>query len=359
MPPHGNPPMNRTAFSLLASIVLTTSFGAAQRPGRFPVDTPQPQQREEGGGLLPGSPFRTLFQRGDVPPVFDGTDTNARRFRGFPSLAPESFGSYPGGRLPLPFDTRPAGPPPEPTPPRSKNAWPSWLDAEGDGFTSSVAILAQSSDYVWVKDPEETVYTPLAPYDRYRVVHAGTEVDVRGGGHFQAYFHGGAVVRVLGRSHLAMVLLDDDVADLRFDALSHVFAFARERLIRIRIGDGAVVDLRNARVSFDRQLDGSVLCTNETRGEVSLDLNGQRIELKNGRRVRLLPGVTGTVLASELSFEGEVRVVSEGRVARATGVARGGTVTWSGARFRIPGGGVLRIDPLSGMKSPASSIDNP
>ena len=41
------------------------------------------------------------------------------------------------------------------------------------------------------------------------------------------------------------------------------------------------------------------------------------------------------------------------------GRARGGTVTWSGARFRIPGGGVLRIDPLSGKKSPSSSTDNP
>lgn len=356
--------MNRPQPAVLLGLVLcAASLGStsvrAQRPGQYPLDPDAPSQREEGGGLLPGNAFRQLFQRGEVPPSFDPGAANPRRFRGFPTLAPETFGSYPGGRLPLPYESNASGPPPAPIPPRSANAWPSWLGVDGEGFTFEMAILAQSSDYVWVRELEDTAFTPLAPYDRYRVVRAGTEVDVRGGGHFQAILHGGGSVRVLGRSHLVLEALAEDASDLRLDVLTRVFAFARERLLRIRLAEGTVVELRNARVSLDRQDDGSVLCTNETRGEVTLELHGQRTVLGNGRRVRLMPRVGDATIADALALEGEVRVVSEGRVARATGVARGGTVTWSGARFRVPGGGVLRIDPLSGKKSPASSSDNP
>ncbi len=344
-------------FGLAAWLVCGAAWASAQQPGSYPVDTPTQQSGLQG--LLPGSPFQTLAERGEVPPAFDPGDTRARRFRGFPTLAPQSFGSYPGGRLPLPFETGSVGAAPVPMQPRSENAWPGWLDADGEGFTTSVAILVQNSDYVWVREEEDTAYTPLAPHDRYRVIRAGTEVDVRGGGHYQLALHGGAAMRVLGRSHLTVSTLDEATTELRFDSLSHLFAFTRERPVRVRLADSVVVEMSNARVSFERQLDGSIACSNETRGNVVVEVHGQRTELATGRRVLLLPASGEKLVPGELAFEGAVRLARDGRVLRAVGSERGGSVSWGGARFRVGGGGVLRIDPLSGKDFPSTTSNHP
>lgn len=340
----------KTAMVMCLASLAPCASAQGQRGGGL---TP-PQDRPDAGGLLPRSPFRSLLERGEVPSIFDGTGPKTRRFQGFPTLAPPDFGSYPSGQLALPFGGAGAVLPPVVIVPRSENSWPRWLDDDSEGFVPTVAILGHSNDYAWVREAEADAYVPLAPYDRYRVVSSGTEVDVRGGGQFTVHLHGGAEVRVLGRAHVTLTELDETVASLTFEELNHVFVIARERPVHLHLGHELHVEATGARLVFERDLDGSIGCTNESRGECVVELRGERTPLLPGRRVRLLPAAPARDIPSELAFDGDVRLTHEGRVLRATSALRGGRVAWSGTRFRLDNGGVLRIDPLAGSDFPTS-----
>ncbi|MGE0141745.1 MAG: hypothetical protein AB7I19_02115 [Planctomycetota bacterium] len=309
---------------------------------------------QSGGGLLPTSPFRALLERGEVPSTFDAAAGAQRRFRGFPLLTPPDFGAFPGGQLPQPFllPTDPLPPIPGAAPPTS--AWPGWLGASAESFVPSKALIIHSNDYVWVREAEETAYVPLAPYERTMIVGEGTEVDVRGGGQFTVQLHCGASLRALGRAHLALTTMNDKAALVRIDDLSWVNVLTTQRPITIEFGPRLTVESTGTRLVFEKQLDGSITCTNDANSEAVLRLRGEVIVLGHGRRAVLLPAARLDGIPVPLTFDGDVRLGQDGRVLRAQGSANGGTVAWNGTRFRVRGGTLLRIDPLAGREFPTA-----
>src|SRR5690606_15466565 len=184
-------PLARCGRALAALGLLAVALKA--QPPSQGGDPQDPGARPRQPSLLGPGPEEIM--RDHTPPGFRGVDRNLPIFQGFPTVVPPTFGHYPGGALPVPFGGTELPPVPLAAPP-SPNAWPSWFtgpeDDDPEGFTKDVAILVQTTDYVWLRPAGEAVFVPLIFYDRYRVVRAGSEIEVRGGGQFLLTFQEGA-----------------------------------------------------------------------------------------------------------------------------------------------------------------------
>lgn len=334
----------------LAALCTIGCLAAPAALGQVPVTPwpqPMPQQEPQRPALLP-DPMDILLR--------NAQPGNARPFgappQGLPVLFPPDWGAYPGGLFPMPFRAEGSVTPIAPAEPRSPNHWPRWLPGhEGEGFTPDLAILAQTTDYVWVREPEEPVFVPLAYWDRFRVVKAGTAIEVRSGGQFLMRFHRGASLRVAGRTKLDLLTLDEEGAEIAFTDLAHVVATASERPLRMRIGSAGTVEVLSSRVSLHRER-GMVHVENLGPGALVLRARDQETPVPAGTKAILLPELPAEAPPGELQLEGDLATSRDGRVLRAEAGSRDGSLSWSGARFRLPAGAVLRLDPLAGSEFP-------
>jgi hypothetical protein len=351
----------RALRPLLAAVLLGLPL-SAQDPNQPPLPWPQTQPRQDPQQppLLP-NPLDILLRGIEVHPRARSGEAQNPAFQPFPVLTPPGFGAYPGGQLAVPFRDPGLAVPALPSRPRSSNSWPTWLpgSAEGEGgFTAGVAIVIQNTDYVWLRGPDQDVYEPLAMWDRFRVVPAGTGIDVRGGGQFALAFQRGSVVRVIGRCRLLLERLDEEVSTIGFEEIGRAVIVAGERPVRVRLGRAGTVEVLSSRLSLQSQ-GGLCVAQNLGPGEAWFEVGGSRSELPKGYRVTLMPGLAADGPAAELALAADLTTRRDGRTFAAVGGAAGGQVDWSGARFGVPDGATLRIDPLGGTAFPEGFHDKP
>jgi hypothetical protein len=342
-------------------LTVCAAFGlaaSASSQERSVYDPWAPRQQEQEPAkqppLLP-NPLDILLEGQNVHPRFAGNPAQ-QGLGGLPFLTPPGFGAYPGGQFAVPFRDAPAGVATAPMVSRSPNAWPSWLPAASsqggdEGFTPDVAIVAQTNDYVWVLEPDETAFTPLAYWDRYRVVPAGTTVDVRGGGQFALAFQRGSVLRSLGKARAVLERLDEEVTAVGFEHLSRVVIVAGERPVRARIGRAGSVEAISCRLSIARE-GGLVHVSNLGPGQARFDVGDRVLDLPRGFRISVIPDLPSDGPSLELGLRGDLQTSRDGRVLRAVAGAAGGALDWSGARFELPRGANLVVDPLAGSAFP-------
>ncbi|MBK8977571.1 MAG: hypothetical protein IPM29_16785 [Planctomycetes bacterium] len=348
----------------MVAALLATATGAlrAQIPFGGTLFQDQQQRRDQRQtfdqpsllGPDPAEMLRDLVPQGFAPP-----DRAEPLFQGFPLLTPPGFSAYPGGRLPNPYERASGAMPvvPPPALPISPNAWPSWFVGPGsenpEGFTATVAVLAQNTDLVWLRPEQGAPFAPLALHDRFEVIRVGARVDVRGGGQYLMAFQGGATLRMEGTSRVEIEQLDDDRIALELTDLYRVWLAAGDRPLVARFGPGgAELTLRAAQAVLQRDR-GFVRCENRGPGVARLAAIGREFELPAGFVTTVLLRAPATDAPSaSLEVRGDVETARDGRVLEARAVLEAGSVGWTGARFELAPGASLRIDPLAGAEFP-------
>src|SRR5262249_51988754 len=115
--------------------------------------------------------------------------------------------------------------------------------------------------------------------------------------------------------------------------------------------DGASLDMTSTEVYLEGEgLRGTIF----NHGPKSVQWHGRSgdVEIPMGQRMDVfLEPLRTPFLPAALEGDGTVHPEIAGPRLEARGDG-GGTVTWSGARFHIPAGGVVRVDPLAGSTFP-------
>lgn len=364
MKSRGGPAAGRRAT--LAAVVLASS--ALAQEGRFTSDPVFPPQQGQGpqGTQSPQSPQG----RSGLPSIF-GEEPRWRtgfqgleelvypKYQGFPSfLVPggRGFGSYPadpelrGRTTPGLGDWRP--------PPMSdarERPWPSWLDVEpepgGPVVTPERALLVRDADSVWFLSPRDNAFVPLEFHDKFRPVEAGAAIEVPNKGALQIAFHDGGRLTSIGPVRLSVRVLDAEVGELAVARFHRLNLTSVLRRFRLELPDGSTLEIAKSTVvlqgddarGFVLNKGPGRLVWQRSLGEVTIE-PGQRVDVFHDRRQR-------PELTAGFALDG-VDMVQEGRVVSVRGEDRGGTVTWSGARIRVPAGAVLRLDALAGQDFP-------
>ena len=337
--------------------VRTSPAGRRQPDFRDPFDPTRSQRQDPTRYVLQLDPVERQF--GVLPPGYPGLEEAMPLFQGFPTFPPDvpGYGGYPGVRLPVPFTAGVTVPPrPRDAAPLPDDAWPSWFgpgEAIGDeGFTAERAVLHRGSDRVWYHGPRDTAFVPLAFWDKFRVLSAGSRIEVRHKGEYQITFHGGAMLRAHRPSRLEVEVLNEEIIALRLPHLSKIWLSAVTRPVRLTLPDESVLEAQGTSAYLERG-DGFARISNDGVGRLVVRGAIGQQEIPPGHSVwlPLLP-TTRSVIGAALALEGDVDARRDGRVLAADGGARGGTVTWNGARFAVPAGGNLRLDPLGGDEFP-------
>ena len=244
----------------------------------------------------------------------------------------------------------------------------------------------QNVDRVWFKTVDDDAFVPLYFHDKLRAIRQGTAIEVRQVGEFELQFHGGSRIVAQGETALALTELTEAAVAIDVRALTHLRleAFGREH--RIALPDGStLVVAPDARPKLDEAEaapvapPAAVEALAAVAGGVTpfqaallvierVDEPGWRAgratvwnggdlavewrhafgttTIAGGQRVTVLLTPPTAPIAGGFRSEG-VDVRSEGPAVscRADG---DGLVSWSGARFRLQNGAVLRLDPLQG-----------
>jgi hypothetical protein len=324
--------------------------GPGQQPGQ------QPGQYPVGGFVRP--PLEQAPAQ--APPwanPFSPPDTGIAPFQGFPTFPPAlgGYGGYPQPPRALVTPPEPgagAAPPPLlPEPP----AWPSWLlvrATEPVPFGPDRAVLMRSADRVWFRTPDEEAFVPLYYFDKMRGIPAGTEIEVRRSGEFQILCHDGSRLYSFGPADLKVAALEEARVRLEWRSLTHLRIVCRNRPHEIALPDGSTV-----RTAAEQDSAGPVDLRLERRdGRVSVFNAGVRAAslvtpfgeqpLEPGSRAFLLLVPPDPAVPAPLSHVG-IAAERRGRELLCRG-AEGGEVTWCGARFDLPAGTTLLLDPLQG-----------
>ena len=344
-------------------------------PGQQNPQNPQNQQLQPGMPEL--SPWDPRSVR--VPSLDDvpgqprsnpnnlfPTWTRPEAFQGF-AIFPPSLGAYgvyppgPGGQLPSA-----GGQLPPPAPPAAPD-WPAWIKSKRPvplPYEPSVAVVVRQSDRVWWRPNADEPFVPLYHHDNARALESGAELEVRTTGEFLLLFYGGTRISSFG------------TAQFRLDELTEQSAIAS-------VAEFSSFDIRVAKRGFACGLpDGSRLVFDPPAapeaGGVGAGEAGVRVrrEIEPGRYVgratifnfgsravrwltplgdiSLLPGYRVTMLLTPAQSALAANLTEVNAAALADGPKRvwsateDGSVTWSGARFELPTGSRLELDPILG-----------
>lgn len=377
----------RPPFVARVGVLLLVTAGAAA-PGLAQLPTTQDPQNPQspmqpGQGLFPG--FVTPGGTGD--PLNSTWVVPARPlpFAGFPSAAAAGklpglagFGAYPlpggpgaaapGGLLPGGLPIALLSPPID-----DSKDWPRWLRAPGAKrlpYEPGQALLLRHTDRVWWKPPEEDVFVPLYHHDAVRSVVPGTSIEVRQTGEFEVLFHAGGRLLAQGPSQLRIAAMDDKHVEIALASFTKLRLQVSGREYKFLLPDGSSItspaDVPPA--TPDTPPDGpTALVLDRTSepgwygGRAALWNGGSRtvtwqhaygtVSLAPGNRVLLFLKPPAAVVPAPFTAENvDVRPLADGVECHA---AKDGAVVWSGARFRLPAGATLRLEPLQGRPFPA------
>ncbi|MEM7201847.1 MAG: hypothetical protein AAF628_16390 [Planctomycetota bacterium] len=312
----------------------------------------QIQSQTPGGGAQgPVNPFAPTVPGQSLQPGFQGFGGALPQFPGYPSY-PQGFGptaSDPRDLLPGLFPVL-GGPTRDPL------AWPSWIDGGLEPSERRArpdrVVLVRSSDRVWYRPADEGAFVPLAHFDKFRSMESGSSVEVRNRGEFQLVFDDGAIARSVGSTLLLVSSLTDDGVELVLDDFRSFWVTCGARPLRVAFSDGSTITGQRCDLYFERRGGrGRLINYGPGPAEMSGRVGDVTLEQAHVVEVLLEPGRQRFV-SPDLRLEGATRI--DGREGRQVTVRadREGAVSWSGARFQLPAGGVLRLDALGGNDFP-------
>lgn len=344
--------------SVLATVLLAATLAGQVPPTQLPRYTnPQPPGVTPGPGAASQPSLQIGFQGlSSVYPQWSGFP-NYLRDRAptgaFPSLLSPAAGgvTVPDPARTLPLPPRAAG---------DSDTWPSWIrfteGGESVRRSASRAVLARTSDRVWVLEPGDDAFVPLAFYDKFRLVQKSTIVETRAEkAEYTLLMHDGAELRVHGPCHLTLTQLDEDAVEVALGEFHTLFWTGKTRALRLRLPDGSLLEAPSAELRIAAQAPFGTITSYRGLPARYRSRVGP-VTLEPGHRVRFLLAAPEAAVA-----EASALVVSGGLVTARTGRVlevrseKGGTVGWSGARFTLPPGARLRLDPLAGAAFPENT----
>lgn len=323
------------------------------------------------GGMGGGNLQRPPSERSSLYPTWSTGPTQVP-FAGFRTpVAPtlRAFGGYPleqvlgtlmePGELPLiPFAVRVSEAPDWPRWVRDRNAMPF-------PFVPEQALLVRHTDRVWVRGPQEDAMVPMYHHDRVRSVVPGTAVEVRHSGEFELMLHLGGQIMSQGPVALQIEQLTPELVSLRFAQLTKLRLQVTGREHHLQLPDGSTVVIPadsaaadpeapaqgQAQLQFDRLEEPT-----RTAGRIALWNSGLRtvqwrhafgeVSIAHGQRVFLLVQAAEPAIGTRLAAQ-NVQWQRDGKLLRGTSSGLG-EVSWSGARFQLPAGASVQLDPLQG-----------
>lgn len=328
----------------------------------------QPQGQQSGRQLAPQQPNIDRVPQDPLQPTWNRL-LQAPRFEGFPVFPSRlsGYGNYPAG-------TAPGGPPgqqvpfPLPSlPPAGPEVadWPAWArlrDREPLPFTPELALLVRHTDRVWWRRAADEAFVPLFHHDKIAPLGSGGEVQVRQAGEFELLLHSSSRLIAQGPTDLRLTTMT--AAAVAIDVLSftrlRLHVTHREHTLMLPDGTKLVlqpeppgVELTGPTVVlFDRVSEpafygGRATIYNAGPRDLMLESALGETTLSPGHRVTIFLEPPAAPIARTLDL-GEAVATQDGDDVRVA-VPNGGTVAWSGARFTLPAGGDVRLQPLLGQ----------
>lgn len=363
-----NMTLTRPRRHALAALILAPALVAApQLPGgNAPGGNQQGPQGQQPGVQQPGVQEQQPQQQGQDPFGYDAFNrpfmpfnTGVAPEQGFPTFAPGIYPPAPPDWMKPPgISGLPSALPMLPTNPD----WPSWVKAKLDRelpYAPDQAVLVRDSDRVWLRTPDEEVFVPLYFFDKLRAVTVGTAVEVRQTGGFQLVFHGGSRLTASGTAALRIATLDEQLLRLEVTRFTHLWLVSIGREQRLQLPDGSEL-----RIAAGEATDGRAEVHIERADEPGW-YGGRATMFNAGQRAvvwhtpfgdrEILPGYIVTFflqpsplpLGTDLQTDA-VTTRRTGASLEATPSGGNGAVTWLGARFQLPPGSRLVLDPLLG-----------
>lgn len=325
-------------------------------------------------GLPPGGPGGPGGMQPRVPPFMRSIVNTRSTFNRLPPPAPwlgfpvqeasiTDFGAYPLGAGEA--GAKPIMLRPPPLAPDQPEDWPTWLATKSKPslpYQPDRCVLLRHSDRVWFRaDPEEP-FVPLYFWDKTRSLTAGAAVQVRQSGEFELMLHGGGRIVALGPTGLELRQMDDEAVQIEAKQFTHLRLFVRGRRHEFLLPDGSRVEVPAGPGGEGEEMAQLVLIRADEPGwiagratmfnagsrPVTWHSHGGDVQLEPSRRVtffltppnQVVPMALVPTLA-DVERRGAVVVCRPQE-------PRGSTVTWSGARFELPTGTTLSLDPLLG-----------
>ena len=313
------------------------------------------------------------------PEQLSSTWMHPEAFQGFP-VFPTSLGGYgsypppPEGFLQPPLASM--VPPPARIP--AAPDWPGWVVSkrhEELPYGANNAVVVRQSDRVWVRDATDAAFTPLYHWDITRSVSAGSRVRVPQTGEFLAMFYGGTRLESFGSSELHIKTMVESGVELELSGFTHVVLTAHEHSFDLALPDGSrlrslpvpedafavgMTRLCIDRVDEPRWFAGRATVFNGGSRNVALTTALGDVLLEAGRRVTLFLTPPTQPLSHELVSE-NVQPEPDGPdgIGRRFTAQRDAAVVWSGARFALPAGATLQLDPMMGRAFSSRAVSVP
>ncbi len=336
------------------------AYPGAPQPGQQQPQQPQPLQqspqfRVPGSleGIGPGwaqwrEPLNSIWVRPPQTPAFAGFPVFPYRLQGYGAY-PGDTERRPGRSLPLP----PAAP--------LEPGWPPWARTRDKAplpFAADLALLIRHTDRVWHRAAIDEPFVPAFFHDKLCTLPAGAEVDVRQSGDFELLLHDSSRVVARGPTFVTLAELTPTTVRLHVPRLTHlrVMASKREHTLvlpdssRLRFGAAGAGDLPFdvgiTRADEPGWLGGRATLSNLGPSDVVWQHATGQVTLPPGHRVTFFLRPPPDPALPELDVrEGVAEPDGDAMVCRSSG---DGHVRWSGARFALPAGAQLRLDPIQG-----------
>jgi hypothetical protein len=375
------------AAAARAALALAAAWAAGAAPAQVPYgpppnsqwQDPQGQAQGQGQGQQPGPvrpPITSAWGDPALDPDIYGIGDPFRLEsvwmqpgldlpQGFPVFPPNlsGYGGYPPAPPGLLLGPNVTNMPLLPQPPAAPD-WPAWIKAKLPAelpYEQGLAVLVRHADRVWFRLPDTDAFEPLYHWDTTRGMPAGSAVRVPQTGAFLLLLHGGGLVRSFGACELLIEQLGDTAPVLALDRFTRVRLTTIERAITCRLPDGSRLDLEpppDGAVSPGKA-DIMLESSDEPSwygGRATIFNAGDRpvrwqaatgvVTIDPGRRVTLFLVPPAPPVPGGLAVQG-VATEAAGAVRRFRAEGEG-NVSFSGARFVLPAGAVLELDPLLG-----------
>jgi len=228
------------------------------------------------------------------------------------------------------------------------------------GAVPDRSLLLRYSDIVGVRAEGERGWEILPWWRKVRLLEPGYQVTLSHRGRALQIFYDGALLDVRAPSRWEVVRLDRGIAFLRFRSLHSLFAEAAERLVRLELPGGYVVDLQGCQftLGFERgrfraaNLGPKPVVIHDRKKEIHLGWNeGCILPVFQGPTPLPLPPLGGEGGRVKALGKGTLGLAwSESLEARPKGLSwifgapqAPGKVRWGGCAFALSKGQTLEI----------------
>jgi hypothetical protein len=246
------------------------------------------------------------------------------------------------------------------------DGWPAWASLRGREplpFAEDLGLLVRHGDRVWWQPPEEEASIPLYFHDKFRTLRAGALVEVKQQGEFEVLLHVTTRIVCRGQTRLRVEELAPDRVRLALPTLSRVQLRGQSRSHEFLLPDGSRLlfpaasgpDAGACDVLIERPpepgwLGGRAVMFNSGQRDVQWVHATGTTTLPPGHRLAFFLTPPTAPMTPSFVADGGTPEFQNGQVS--VQAADGAVVRWSGARFTLPAGAVLQIDPLQGDPFP-------